>query len=185
MQKLRKPLIITFISLMILASIFAYHNWEMWQYKYGYRPVYLNMLEPVESEQQGETFVLKNASKWIPEMKVGLTDFYWVEGINSLRFGLWYRKWDYRDYEKYEEIFDVRVRDNHGREYDPFAFTVLSSVGVYETFQIREIRGIDIHNINQLSLDISLEQDESMMHSIEIYKTDEHEFTPLENERRR
>ena len=169
MQKLKKPLLIAFISLIILASIFAYNNWEMWQYKYGYRPVVLNFLEPDESDQQGETFVLMNPSKWIPEMKVGITDYYWVEGINSLRFGLWYRNWDYRDYEKYEEIFDVRIRDSQGQEYGTFAFVRLPGVGVYETFQIREIRGIDINKIDQLFLDISLEKDHGKSHSVEIY----------------
>ncbi|WP_020616388.1 hypothetical protein [Paenibacillus daejeonensis] len=168
MQKLIKPLLIAFISLVILASIFAYNNWEMWQYKYGYRPVVLNLVEPDESDEQGETIVLKNPSKWISEMKVGITDYYWVEGINSLRFGLWYRDWDYRDYETYEEIFDVRIRDNQGQVYKPYV-ALMPNLGMYESFQIRDFRGIDLNNVEQLFLDINLAQDTGKLHSVEIF----------------
>ncbi|MFS0722399.1 hypothetical protein [Paenibacillus sp. 1P07SE] len=182
MQRVKKLLIIAMGMLIVVIVIFAYKNWEMWRYKLGYQPVFLNLIDTVESIdalESGDTFVLKNPSKWIPEMKAGITDFYWVEGSNSLRFGLWYRDWDYKDDYDYEEIFDIRIRDNQGTDYGPFLFATLPGVGVYETFQIREFRGIDIHTIDQLHLDIALKQDPATTHTVEIYHSEVDRFIPF------
>lgn len=49
--------------------------------------------------------------------------------------------------------------DSNGKIYETFLYSILPSVGVFETFQIRQIRGIDINNIESMSLNLNLEDE--------------------------
>ncbi|GBF77534.1 hypothetical protein PA598K_06088 [Paenibacillus sp. 598K] len=129
--------------------LFLYKNWTIMQYKSGSKPVVLNELEPTDTTPQGETIRLPNSHRWIDEWKIGVTDFYYVEGLDALRFGLWYRKWDYDNVSK---VVEVELVDDAGTRYETYAYTNLPDAGVYETFQIREIRGINLPQVTALTM---------------------------------
>lgn len=165
MSFLKKSIVFSCIVVVILLLVFAYLNWSMWEYKYGSKPVIINYLTPTEDEHRGDTFVLHNPSRKIKELKIGLTDFYYVEAINQLSFGIWYKNWEYSTTDK---VFHISIRDNNGNIYESYSFSILPSVGVFETFQIREIRGIEIKEIDSFVLDIRLDSQETES-SFEIF----------------
>jgi hypothetical protein len=86
-------------------------------------------------------------------MDIGITDFYYVTGINQLVFGLWYKKWKY---DNLTRVVDIEMVDDAGKINPSHAYVILSDTGVYETFQSREIRGIHFDSINTLTMKVRL-----------------------------
>lgn len=169
----KKWIVSLLIIVMIGGLIFLQSNWEMFQYKNGNRPV---MMDRINGEDGfGERFLLKNRDNYIDDLDIGITDYYYVTGINQLVFGLWYKKWKY---DNHTRVVDIEMVDDAGKIYPSHAYVILPGTGVYETFQSREIRGIDFESINTLTMKVRLTKeynnDEEI--SIKIYDREKDEL---------
>jgi len=77
----------------------------------------------------------------------------YLHNTNKFR---WYKKWNYNAVDK---LFNITLKDNNGKIYESYKYSILPSVGLFETFQIREINEVDLNQIESLSISISLDND--------------------------
>lgn len=145
MQKNKSIISIIFILLFFIVAFYVKLNWEYFKFKYRYEDFILNSNKKNTNETI-EIFKVQLDKKKFDKFK--MTDIYYVSNYNEIQFGFIFNKSYYKKRNIPVRYFHVELEDQNKKRYIEGGYLKVSDV--FEVFQHRYIKGIDISKIDKL-----------------------------------